>query len=117
MRPEYDIRGGARGKYYIHPETTMKLFQYGVILHPTEDEKKAGKSSLLVLGIATVLCGAAITKAAPNTGDLINATTAGVVDDPTVQEIVPNSLGIALDPPNPDTKIRVILSYLPALQG
>lgn len=69
------------------------------------------------LGIATLLCGATITKAAPNTGDLINATTAGVVDDPTIQEIVPNSLGIALDPPNPNTLIRVILSYLPALQG
>ncbi len=35
----------------------MKLFQYGVILHPTDDEKKAGKSSVLVLGIATVLAG------------------------------------------------------------
>lgn len=68
------------------------------------------------LGIATVLCGTTITKAAPNTGDLINATTAGVVDDPTIQEFVPNSIGIALDPPNPNTKIRVLLT-LPTLQG
>lgn len=33
----------------------MKLFQYAVILHPTEDEKKAGKSATLVLGVQTVL--------------------------------------------------------------
>ncbi len=33
----------------------MKLFQYAVILHPTEDEKKAGKSSTLILGVQTVL--------------------------------------------------------------
>jgi hypothetical protein len=69
------------------------------------------------LGILTVLCGSSITKSSPNTGDLINATTLGVVDDPTIQEVVPNSIGIALDPPNPATKIRVIASCLPPLQG
>ena len=58
-------------------------------------------------GVATVLCGASLSKSGPNTGDLINATTLGVVDDPTVQEWVPASIGIALDPPNPNTKIRI----------
>lgn len=69
------------------------------------------------LGIANVLCGATLTKSGPNTGDLMNATTLGVIDDPTSQTVVPNSIGIALDPPSPNTKIRVILSCLPALQG
>jgi hypothetical protein len=68
------------------------------------------------LGIANCLCGSSITKASPNTGDLINATTGGVVDDPTSQSPVINSIGIALDPPNPNTIIRVILD-LPVLQG
>lgn len=66
-------------------------------------------------GVGTVLCGATITKAAPASGDLINATTLGVVDDPTVQEGVPASIGIALDPPNPATKIRVFLTGAPGL--
>lgn len=68
------------------------------------------------LGIANILCGTTLTKAAPNTGDLINSVTGGVADDPTVQEYVPTSLGIALDPPNPSTIIRVQLN-LPVLQG
>ena len=62
------------------------------------------------LGVATCLCGSSITKSSPNTGDLINATTSGVVDDPTTQEEVQASLGIALDPPNPNTLIRVYLT-------
>lgn len=65
------------------------------------------------LGVANCLCGATITKSSPNTGDLINATTLGVVDDPTVQETVPTSIGIALDPPNPATIIRVYMTVAP----
>lgn len=68
------------------------------------------------LGIANVLCGATITKSGPATGDLVNSTTLGVLDDPTVQEDIPASMGIALDPPNPNTIIRVLLK-LPVLQG
>ena len=66
-------------------------------------------------GIGTVLCGATLTKSSPNTGDLLNATTLGVVDDPTVQEFIPASIGIALDPPSPNTKIRVFLYGSPGL--
>lgn len=68
------------------------------------------------LGIATILCGSSITKSVPNTGDLVNSTTLGVLDDPTTQEQIPASLGIALDPPNPNVLIRVQLT-LPTLQG
>lgn len=57
--------------------------------------------------IATVLCGATITKSGPNTGDLINSTTNGVVDDPTTQELIPASLGIALAPPSPGVLIQI----------
>lgn len=66
-------------------------------------------------GVGTVLCGATLTKSGPATGDLLNATTLGVADDPTVQELVPASIGIALDPPNPATKIRVFLCGTPGL--
>jgi len=66
-------------------------------------------------GVVTVLCGTSITKSGPATGDLINATTLGVGDDPTVQEWVPASIGIALDPPNPSTKIRVYGITAPGL--
>lgn len=68
------------------------------------------------LGIANVLCGATITKTTPATGDIVNTTTLGVIDDPTSQTATVNTLGIALDPPNPSTKIRVMLD-LPVLQG
>jgi hypothetical protein len=66
-------------------------------------------------GVGTVLCGSSITKTTPASGDLINAVTLGVADDPTVQELVPASIGIALDPPNPSTKIRVYLFGHPGL--
>lgn len=68
------------------------------------------------LGIATVLCGATLTKSGPATGDLVNSTTLGVLDDPTVQEFIPASIGIALSPPSPNTKCLVLLT-LPVLQG
>lgn len=68
------------------------------------------------LGIASILCGATLTKSGPATGDLMNSTTLGVLDDPTVQEFVPASMGIALSPPNPNTLILVQLD-LPVLQG
>jgi hypothetical protein len=65
------------------------------------------------LGVATCLCGATVTKSGPAAGDLINATTLGVVDDPTVQELVPTSIGIALDPPLANTLIRVYMTVAP----
>ena len=33
----------------------MKIFEFAVILHPTDEERKAGKSSLLVVPITPVL--------------------------------------------------------------
>jgi hypothetical protein len=33
----------------------MKLFQFAVLLHPTDDEKKAGGVSRLVVDVQTVL--------------------------------------------------------------
>ena len=65
-------------------------------------------------GVGTVLGGASITKASPATGDLANSTTLGVVDDPTTQELTQNSIGVFLDPPNPNTLMRV---YLFGFQG
>jgi hypothetical protein len=68
------------------------------------------------LGFASVLAGATLTKSGPNTGDLLNSTTLGVFDDPTVQELVPASIGIALSPPSPNTLCLVQLN-LPVTQG
>lgn len=68
------------------------------------------------LGIASVLGGTSITAASPNTGDLVNSVSGGLLDDPTVQEYVPTSLGIALSPPSPNTLCLVQLN-LPVLQG
>lgn len=68
------------------------------------------------LGVATCLCGSSITKAGPNTGDICNATTNGVVDDPTSQNVIGATLGIFLDPPNPSTLCRVLLDLSP-VQG
>ena len=33
----------------------MKLFQYAVILHPTEEERKAGGVSIIVIPVTAVL--------------------------------------------------------------
>jgi hypothetical protein len=60
------------------------------------------------LGVMTCLCGATLTKASPNTGDLVQSTTLGVIDDPTTQTMNQNTIGVALDPPNPNTLIRVL---------
>lgn len=68
------------------------------------------------LGIGSVLCGATLTKTGPATGDLLNSTTGGVVDDPTSQTFIPTSIGIALSPPSPNTLCLVQLT-LPTLQG
>ncbi len=67
------------------------------------------------LGIGEVLIGATIT-GSPATGALINSTTLGVGDVPTVQEDVPASLGIALSVPSPNTLCQILLK-LPVLQG
>lgn len=41
-------------------ETKARLYQYAAILHPTEDEAKAGKGAELIVPVTTVL--------APNDG-------------------------------------------------
>ena len=33
----------------------MKIYQYAVMLHPTEDDKKAGKTSLIIVPVTTVI--------------------------------------------------------------
>lgn len=68
------------------------------------------------LGIAAILMGATIQKAAPATGDMISSTTLGVGQDLTLQEYVPVTVGIALSPPSPNTLCLTQL-ILPTLQG
>lgn len=68
------------------------------------------------LGFASVLVGATITKAAPNTGDLIESTTLGVADDPTTQTMNQKTIGLSLSPPSPNTLCLVQLN-LPVIQG
>ncbi len=68
------------------------------------------------LGIASVLCGSTLQKAAPATGDVIVSTTLGVGQDLTAQTIDKENLGIALSPPFPATLCLVALN-LPVQQG
>lgn len=68
------------------------------------------------LGIASVLAGATVQKAAPATGDLVDSTTLGVLNDLTAQAYAATSIGLALSPPSPNTLCLVQLD-LPALQG
>jgi hypothetical protein len=60
-------------------------------------------------GVGNILCGASLQKSGPNTGDMISSTTLGVGQDLTTQTLILASLGVALDPPNPNTIIRVFL--------
>lgn len=62
------------------------------------------------LGIASVLCGATLQKAAPATGDVLVSTTLGVAQDLTAQTIDIANLGIALSPPSPNTLCLVALN-------
>lgn len=68
------------------------------------------------LGIANILCGTSLQKSGPNTGDLLFATTNGVAQDPTTQSWTQLVIGVALDPPNPSTKVRCALAF-PEFQG
>ncbi len=68
------------------------------------------------LGIANVLCAASLQKASPNTGDLLEMTTSGLVDDRTTQTVNQNTIGLALSPPSPNTLCLCQLN-LPVLQG
>lgn len=68
------------------------------------------------LGIASVLMGATLQKAAPATGDVIVSTTLGVGQDLTAQTVDKELLGIALTAPSPNTQGLVILDR-PTLQG
>ncbi len=68
------------------------------------------------LGIASVLCGATLQKAAPATGDLLVSTTLGVAQDLTAQTVDKEMIGLALSPPSPATLCLVQLD-LTTLQG
>lgn len=68
------------------------------------------------LGVASVLMGATLQKAAPATGDVIVSTTLGVGQSLTAQTIDKETLGIALSAPAPSTLGLVILDR-PTLQG
>lgn len=68
------------------------------------------------LGDASVLAGAALSKAAPAIGDVINATTTGVVDDPTSQNYVAVTIGVATTLPAINSLVRVLLEA-PVVQG
>ncbi len=68
-------------------------------------------------GVFTVLCGTTLEKSGPNTGDLIEMTTLGVVNDRTTQTVNGLTVGVALDPPSPNTKIRVLGRFLPGARG
>ncbi len=68
------------------------------------------------LGIASILCGSTLQKAAPATGDVLVSTTLGVAQDLTAQTIDKENLGIALSPPSPNTLCLTQLN-LPVLQG
>lgn len=67
-------------------------------------------------GVATVLGTAAIQKASPAIGDLINSAASGLADDPTTQTVGPLYIGKAIDLPKPGVKYRVQLQ-LPVVQG
>lgn len=68
------------------------------------------------LGVASVLMGATLQKAAPAAGDVITYTTLGVGQDTTAQTIDAANLGVALTAPSPNTQGLVILDR-PTLQG
>jgi hypothetical protein len=70
-------------------------------------------------GVGNALCGATLTAAGTSIGggtaaQMVNSTTNGVLDVPTVQEVIPNTIGLALDPPSPNTIIRVYLGVGPS---
>lgn len=68
------------------------------------------------LGYASVLAGATLQKAVPATGDLVDSTTLGVLQDLTAQTVNKETIGIALSPPSPNTLCLVQLK-LTSLQG
>jgi len=74
------------------------------------------------LGIANVLCGSSVTvSGSAGMGGIVVSASTGVIDCPTqsgnqTYAINLTLMGIALDPPMPGTKIRVLLE-LPVLQG
>lgn len=67
------------------------------------------------LGVATVLGTAALQKATPAIGDLINVTTSGLVDDPTTQTVGVLAIGKAIDIPFSGGLFKVLLD-LPVVQ-
>ena len=64
------------------------------------------------LGIASVLGGATLQKAAPAVGDWIDMATAGVVNDLTAQAVATTTVGRAIDLPKALGTFRVLLSNL-----
>jgi hypothetical protein len=69
------------------------------------------------LGVATILFGATLT-GTPAIGGVINSVTLGVGDAPaSATAIVRTSVGIAIDLPAAGQKSRVLLQYVPVVQG
>ena len=69
------------------------------------------------LGDASVLGAAAITKGSPAVGDIVNSVASGLVDDPTVQENVPATIGTAMQVPVASALFRIQLDGVPIVQG
>jgi len=74
------------------------------------------------LGTATVLGKNGLTAAAPAVNDLIVSTTSGLVDDPTqstnlTYALMKLILGPAIDLPVSNGKFRILLQYVPTIQG
>lgn len=68
------------------------------------------------LGIATVLFGALT--GTPAIGGVINSVAAGLADAPaSATAIVRTSIGIAIDLPAASLKSRILLQYVPVVQG
>ena len=68
------------------------------------------------LGVASILCGTTLQKAAPASGDMVSSTTLGVLQDLTTQTPIITTMGLALSPPSPNTLCLVLLN-LPVVQG
>lgn len=69
------------------------------------------------LGVANVL-GAASLTGTPAIGVIINTTTSGLVDVPSATTaVVKTSIGTAIDLPKAATLFRILMQYVPVVQG
>jgi hypothetical protein len=70
------------------------------------------------LGIATVLGKAASFTGTPANGVVVGSTTSGLTDVPTsTTAVTSTSLGIAIDSPVAATLFRILMQYVPVVQG